>query len=502
MQLGAVGYAWHAPELVARADTRSWPLAVSALRQRIANEIADAAPGAAGAIAVALLTGLRGALPDHIWDDWAVAGIIHLLSISGLHMALVAGTVFFAVRIALALAPPLALRLPAKKLAALLALIGAFGYLLISGASVPAVRSFIMTALMLLAVMVDRNPFSMRLVAFAALVLLLLQPENLIGASFQMSFAAVVALIAVYETGAAKRPPGAHGLDWRLIMYVAGCALTTVVASAATTPFSIYHFSRFSTYGVVANLIAVPLSGIWIMPLGMLGILLIPFGLADFCFVLMAQGIEIIIAVAAFVADLPGASLAVQRPPLSALLLTVLGGLWLCLWRTAWRRLGLLGVAAGLLLMLLDEPPDLLIDARGQIIAVRLDDGRLALSPWERDGWITDGWLQSAGQEEAAPWPGDGEGRAGPLACDDYGCVVARSGQIVALARRPEALLDDCRRADLVVSYPRIEHCRNGTPMIGPEALRRSGGLAIWIEDDDLETLTVQEVRGERPWTR
>jgi competence protein ComEC len=502
MQLGAVGYAWHAPELVARADTRSWPLAVSALRQRIANEIAHAAPGAAGAIAVALLTGLRGALPDHIWDDWAVAGIIHLLSISGLHMALVAGTVFFAVRIALALAPPLALRLPAKKLAALLALIGAFGYLLISGASVPAVRSFIMTALMLLAVMVDRNPFSMRLVAFAALVLLLLQPENLIGASFQMSFAAVVALIAVYETGAAKRPPGAHGLDWRLIMYVAGCALTTVVASAATTPFSIYHFSRFSTYGVVANLIAVPLSGIWIMPLGMLGILLIPFGLADFCFVLMAQGIEIIIAVAAFVADLPGASLAVQRPPLSALLLTVLGGLWLCLWRTAWRRLGLLGVAAGLLLMLLDEPPDLLIDARGQIIAVRLDDGRLALSPWERDGWITDGWLQSAGQEEAAPWPGDGEGRAGPLACDDYGCVVARSGQIVALARRPEALLDDCRRADLVVSYPRIEHCRNGTPLIGPDALRRSGGLAIWIEDDDLETLTVQEVRGERPWTR
>jgi competence protein ComEC len=131
---------------------------------------------------------------------------------------------------------------------------------------------------------------------------------------------------------------------------------------------------------------------------------------------------------------------------------------------------------------------------------VRLDDGRLALSPWERDGWITDGWLQSAGQAQAAPWPGDGEGGAGPLACDDYGCVVARSGQIVALARRPEALLDDCRRADLVVSYPRIEQCRNGTPLIGPEALRRAGGLAIWIDDDDVRMLTVREVRGERPW--
>ncbi|MGH6920642.1 MAG: ComEC/Rec2 family competence protein [Geminicoccaceae bacterium] len=501
MQLGAVGYAWHAPDLVFRADSRSWSLAVSALRQSIASEITHAAPGAAGAVAVALLTGLRGALPEHIWDEWAVAGIIHLLSISGLHMALVAGTVFFAVRIALALAPPLALRLPAKKLAALLALIGAFGYLLISGASVPAVRSFIMTALMLLAVMVDRNPFSMRLVAFAALALLLLQPESLIGASFQMSFAAVVALIAVYETGAARHPNAAHGLDGRLFLYVAGCALTTIVASAATTPFSIYHFSRFSTYGIVANLIAVPLSAIWIMPLGMLGLLLIPFGLADLCFVLMAQGIEIIIAVAAFVADLPGAALDVAQPPLAALIVTVAGGLWLCLWRTPWRRLGLLGIALGCGLMLLARPPDILVDARGQIVAVRLDDGQLAISPWRRDSWITDGWLQTAGQDEAAPWPADGGGDE-DLRCDALGCIFSRGGQRIALARRPEALEEDCALADLVISYPRIEHCPNDTPLIGPAALWHAGGIALWIERDGIETRAVREVRGERPWVQ
>jgi competence protein ComEC len=501
MQLGAVGYAWDAPDLISRADSRSWSLAVSALRQSIAREITHAAPGAAGAVAVALLTGLRGALPEHIWDEWAVAGIIHLLSISGLHMALVAGTVFFTVRIALALAPPLALRLPAKKLAALLALIGAFGYLLISGASVPAVRSFIMTAIMLLAVMVDRNPFSMRLVAFAALVLLLLQPESLIGASFQMSFAAVAALIAVYETGAAKRRSGGHGLDGRLLLYVAGCALTTIVASAATTPFSIYHFSRFSTYGIVANLIAVPLSAIWIMPLGMLGLLLIPIGLADLCFVLMAQGIEIIIAVAAFVADLPGAALDVAQPPLAALIATVAGGLWLCLWRTPWRRLGVVGIALGCGLMLLARPPDVLVDARGQIVAVRLDDGRLAISPWKRDSWITDSWLQTAGQDEAAPWPADG-GDDQDLRCDALGCIVSRGGQRIALARRPEALEEDCALADLVVSYPRIERCPSGTPLIGPEALWRSGGLALWVEQGGIETVSVREVRGERPWVR
>jgi len=499
--LGAVGYALGDAQVLAHADRRSWSLGLAALRQTIAHEVAAAVPGAAGAIAVALLTGLRGALPDHIWDQWAIAGIAHLLAISGLHLGLVAGTLFFAVRIALALAPPLALRLPAKKLAALVALLGAFGYLLISGAPVPTQRAFAMTALALLAVMVDRNPFSMRLVAWAACAVLLLRPESLLGASFQMSFGAVIALIAAYETGVAKRPAGAGGLDQRLLIYVAGIALTTLVASAATTPFSIYHFSRFPTYGIVTNLIAVPLTGIWIMPWGMLGLLLIPVGLGGPCFVLMGQGIEVIIAAAAFVADLPGAALAVPRPPLAALVATVLGGLWLCLWRTAWRRFGLLGIALGLALMTLGQPPDLLIDARGQIVAVRLDDGSIAISPWQRDRWITDNWLQSAGQAKAAPWPADGL-REGPLACDALGCVLERHGGRVALARRPEAIDEDCHHVDLVVSYPRIERCPNGTPLIGPRALHRAGGLALWLEPKGIEILTVREVRGHRPWTR
>jgi competence protein ComEC len=284
-------------------------------------------------------------------------------------------------------------------------------------------------------------------------------------------------------------------------MYVAGVALTTLVASAATTPFSIYHFSRFPTYGIVTNLIAVPLTGIWIMPWGMLGLLMIPLGLDGPCFVLMGYGIEVIIAAATFVAQLPGAALAVPRPPLAALVATALGGLWLCLWRTSWRRLGLVGLVLGLLLTVLQQQPDLLIDARGQIVAVRLDDGRLALSPWKRDRWITDSWLQDAGQDQGAAWPESG-GAAGPLRCDALGCVLERDDQVVALAREPEALEEDCARAALVISYPRIERCPNGTPLIGPQALNRSGGLALWLDSAGIEMLTVREVRGERPWSR
>jgi competence protein ComEC len=502
MQLGAVGYGLDRPELLKPAQSRSWSLALSAFRQAIANEITAVVPGDAGAIAVALLTGLRGALSDQIWDEWAITGIAHLLSISGLHLAIVAGTLFFAVRIALALVPPLALRLPTKKTAALVALIGSFGYLLISGAPIPTQRSFIMTALMLLAVMVDRNPFSMRLVAFAAIVVLLREPDTLLGASFQMSFAAVLALIAVYETGVAKRPPGASSLGWRLLLYVAGVALTTVIASAATTPFSIYHFSRFPTYGIVTNLLAVPLSAVWIMPLGMLGLLLIPLGLAGPCFVLMGKGIEVIIVAAAFMADLPGAALDIPRPPAAALVATVVGGLWLCLWRTAWRRLGLIGIGLGIVLAATDQPPDLLVDGRGQIVAVRLDDGGLALSPWQRDSWITEQWLRSAGQTQAAPWPEVGQNADPGLRCDGLGCVVNRQGRVVALARKPEALEEDCALASLVISYPRVERCPNGTTLIGPQALRRSGGIALWFERAEIEILTVREVRGERPWVQ
>jgi competence protein ComEC len=500
--LGAVGYGLAAPELLSRADHRGWSLGLAALRQTIAHEITLAVPRTAGAIGVALLTGLRGALPDQIWDQWAVAGIAHLLSISGLHLALVAGTLFFAVRIALALAPPLALRLPTKKLAAVVALLGAFGYLLLSGAPVPTLRAFAMTGIGLVAIMVDRNPFSMRLIAWAAMVVLLLQPESLLGASFQMSFGAVVALIAVYETGLSRRPAEAAGLDWRLLMYVGGIALTTLVASAATTPFSIYHFSRFPTYGIVTNLIAVPVTGIWIMPWGMLGIVLIPMGLAGPCFALMGHGIELIVAAAAFVADLPGAALAVPRPPLAALVATTLGGLWLCLWRTSWRRLGLIGIALGLVLMPLGQPADILIDARGAIAGVRLVGGGVAISPWQRDRWITDNWLQSARQDHPADWPAAGQGGIGGFACDAMGCVLTRAGHTVALARRPEALEEDCRAADLVVSYPRVEFCPGGTPLVGPRALRHAGGLALWFEPSGVDMLSVRDARGERPWVR
>ncbi|MGI9503896.1 MAG: ComEC/Rec2 family competence protein, partial [Geminicoccaceae bacterium] len=442
-QLGAVGYSLGAVTILERDDSWSLVRTLATLRQRLAEHIADTVPGEAGAVATALMTGLRGAIPDHVWQDMQAAGMAHLLAISGLHLGLVAGTVFFAARVLMALIPPVALRWPTKKIAALVALTAAFIYLLLTGATVPTQRAFIMTALMLLAVMVDRNPFSMRLVAFAAFAVLLTQPESLIGASFQMSFAAVIALIAAYETGVGRMPAGAGGLDWRLLMYVAGVMLTTVIASIATAPLAIHHFGRLPTFSILANVVAVPLTAFWTMPAGLVGMILLPLGLAGFCFALMGFGIELMLAVAAWTADIPGAVLPVARPPSATLVLVLLGGLWLALWRTSWRRLGLVPVVLGVLLAAMHRQPDMLIDSRGMLMAVRLDDGQIALSPWKKDSWVTKGWLRGAGQVDPAPWPEDGQMQSQNLRCDPLGCILIRNGQQVALARTAAALPED-----------------------------------------------------------
>ena len=251
------------------------------LRQSITDRILTQLPGETGAVAAALMTGYQTAVPEPVMAAMRDSGLAHLLSISGLHIGLVAGLLFVGLRRALALIPPLALAHPIKKWAAGAALIGAFGYLLLSGAPVPTQRAFLMTGLMLVAVLLDRRAISMRSVAWAACAILLITPEALVGASLQMSFAAVVALVAAYEgtRDYRMRQRIGSGPLRRAGLYVAGIALTSVVATLATAPYSVFHFNRLALYGVVANVLAVPLTGLWVMPWAVAAFLLMPFGL-------------------------------------------------------------------------------------------------------------------------------------------------------------------------------------------------------------------------------
>lgn len=502
-RLGGVGFAYGTPEVVAGEADLS-PRLVSRLRFAIADRAERVIGGASGAVAAALLTGLRAAIPSDVWRHMQVAGLAHLLAISGLHMTLVAGTVFVVCRLLFSLWPAIALRVVPKKPAACLALLAAFAYLLLAGATVPTQRAFMMAGVALLAVLVDRNPISMRLLAYAALLVLVLSPESLLGPSFQMSFAAVVCLVAFYESRTrqpADAPPTKDPLRLGrlLVLYFLGVLLTTAIASLATTPFAAYHFQRVATYGALANLVAVPLTAFWIMPAGLLALLLMPFGLDGPVLGLMGAGIDLVLALAAFAETLPGAAVEISPWPPSSLVLIGAGGLWLCLWQRPWRKLGLVACGLGLLVALASRTPDLVIDRRGDIVVLRLDGTRHLLER-NRDNWVRDQLVGSVGGGETRPFESRADGR---LRCDNAGCVVTLdAGGPIVVALSAEAAVEDCRRAAFAILLEGAEACSDGTPSLGRRQLWRSAGAALYLQNGRIRVATVTQSTGDRPWAR
>ncbi len=495
--IGAVGWALGRPEPAAGPGEQGPELVLARLRARLAERFSEPLPGPAGAVAAALVTGVRAGLDAAIWRDFQLSGLAHLLSISGLHMSLVAGTVLLAGRWLFALVPAVAERWPARKPAALLALLAAAFYLVLSGASVPAQRAFLMVAVALVAILVDRDPFSMRLLAWAAVVVVLLRPEAVEGASFQLSFAAVSALIAVWEVAGRRLVTREGGILVRVLRYPAGVAATTLVASLATAPLTAFHFQTVAISGVVSNLLAVPLTTFWIMPAGLLAVLLVPFGLEEPAVRAMGTGVELLLATARWAAHLPGAAISVPLWPAAALAVLWAGGLWLALWRRPWRFLGLLALLPAAFLIARERPPDLVATPWLAQIAARAPEGARVLA-FERDELVEDALLRALG----GPAP---EGVAVGLRCDRAGCLLEQGGVQVTLARRPEALLEACREAGLVIARLGPERCPGGGPaeLLGPRALAATGGLALWLEPDGtIRRRAVAETRGRWPWVR
>ena len=419
-------------------------------------------------------------------------------------MGLVAGLVFFAVRAGLALLPSVALRYPIKKWAAAAAALGAFAYLFLAGATVPTQRAFLMLGLVLLGVGLDRSAVSMRLVAWAAFAILLLHPESLLSASFQMSFAAVTALVAAYEALRLKSLTrrGEMGLAGRAGLYLAGVALSSVVAILATAPFAVHHFNRLAWFGLAANLAAVPLTAFWIMPWALDAFLLMPLGWEAAALTPMGWGTEALIAVAETVAGWPGSATIVPLLPLWGLVLVALGGLWLCLWQRGWRVLGLAPVAAGLLTMTLHRPPDVLITGDGRLMAVREPHGELSLSSDRVARFSAGIWLRRAGQASASVWPTTGVAAGGWLRCDPLGCIYRAQGQVVALVRDGRALAEDCRVATVMVSLEPVprRRCPGPEVLVDRFDLWRNGAHALRLGPGAVDVESVRDHRGARPW--
>ncbi|WP_083762613.1 ComEC/Rec2 family competence protein [Parvibaculum lavamentivorans] len=506
--MGAVGFAYTLPEELSPPSGRDRAV-LADLRMRIGERIRSVVGGTSGAVAAALINGERASIPDDVSEDLRAAGIFHVLSISGLHMVLFAGSVFWVVRAALALWPSMALRYPIKKWAAAAALFGATFYLLISGAAIATQRAWIMISLMFLAILLDRPALTMRNVMLAALVILLWRPDSLIGASFQMSFAAVIALIAFYESSwmrswtSRPRATGLGALPALAGSYVLGIALTSIVAGAATGAIAAYHFNRIALYGLAGNMAAMPLVGIVVMPMALLSLLLMPFGLDGPALWAMGKGVEGMLLVAHEVASWNGADRLVPEAPLGALLLVVLGSLWLALWREKWRFAGIVPMVAGLALWGAASRPDVLIDRDAALFAVRTANGSLALTS-SRPAYAAEQWLRH-----------DGDGRrpreaskSEALACDRHGCIYKEEGRpVIAFAGTLDAVVEDCAKADIVIakiSVPyRIRRECDARLLLDYFSFWRNGATALtFTESGGIDVTTSLAARGNRPWVQ
>ncbi len=502
-RLGAVGFALGRPRLVEQVHTNGYgdrlSIWIAGARQLLGQRIRDAVGDGNAGIAVALMTGDRSGIDLRTWEQLRNSGLAHLMAISGLHMGLIAGWLFFFVRLLLVLPRRVALKRPIKKWAAIVAFLGAFIYLVITGATVPTQRAFVMIAIVLLAIIFDRAPVSMRLVAVAAMVVLLAAPESLLSASFQMSFAAVVALIAIYEAVAPRLGIWRRGAPWwrRGLLYLAGVALTTLVASSATAPFALYLFNQIALLGIAANLIAVPVMAFLVMPSALIAYLMIPFGLEWLPLMIMDLAIDVVMAAAEMVASRPYAVFRYPTPPTIFLVLIVLGGLWLCLWHGRWRYLGMLAIAVGIGSAGAARVPDIFAESSGKLVAVRDPDGGLRLSSNRRSTRVAREWYRKAGLRV----PTAGQHRQ--LRCDTIGCTANVKGRLLVYLFDGQGFEEDCPIADIIVSaIPVRGNCIGPKIVIGRFDLWREGAHAIYLDGEAFRSEAASETRGQRPWVR
>ncbi len=526
--IGAVGFAVSPPAVDRAAPkTRRQRIAahVEMMRVSLARRILDAAPGDGGAIVAAVVTGKREAISYRAEAALRDSGLAHLLAISGLHMGLAAGLIFFCVRLGLALIEPLALRFPIKKWAAAAALASGVFYLVLSGGGWSARRAFIMTAIMLVAILIDRRALSLRNVAAAAIVILLTTPEALFQPGFQMSFAAVAALIAAYEAWR-DRDRGAPEQERRFTMagrakrYAAGLAATDLIAALATAPYALYHFNRAAVYSLPANIAAMPLMGFWIMPAAVAGLCLAPFGADVPAWRAAAAGMEVVLAIATEVSGWRGAVSVTPQWPLGALLVLTLGGLWLCLARAPWRLGGLAAVPLAATLTAGAPPADIYVAASGDNAGVvtrgvmgaalaeapRLDGPGAAVAVYStrRNAFAAAMWTEAAGLDPMRAPP---EAMADRFSCDGSGCAGALPrGVVFSVIEARAALAEDCARADLVIAFfPVDEAARRAckADLIDRRAVWRRGAHAVSIDEEGALTIrNAMEFRGQRPWTR
>lgn len=478
---------------------------IGGLQRALSAHVRERLDGPAGSIAAAFASGDRGAIAESDEEAMRDSGLTHLLSISGLHVsAIIAAAYLLAIKL-LALWPWLALRVRLPVVAAGVGAAAGIGYTLLTGAEVPTVRSCAAAVLVLIALALGREPLSMRMVAVAAGFVLLLWPESLVGPSFQMSFCAVLAIVALHNSAPIQRFLAAREESWggRLGRRLAMLLLTGLVIEIALMPIVLFHFHRAGIYGALANMIAIPLVTFISMPMIALALLFDTVGAGAPLWWAVGQSLELLLWIAHVTADQPGAVKLMPQMGPGPMVLFVIGGLWLALWRGRKRLLGLVpaGIATGMLAF--TPTPDVLVSGDGRHVGL-VEQGRLIMLREGRSDYARENLLELAGMEgepaTITDWP-DAE-------CSRDFCVLTleRAGRPwhVMMARsrariEERALAAACERADIVIAdrwLPRS--CQPLWLKVDRKFLGQSGGLALYLEQERFTS--VAESEGQHGW--
>ncbi len=481
-RLGAVGYSRVPLMGVAPPQDGQAGLRVFRIRMAASARIQQALLGDTGGFAAAITTGDRSAISRDALEALRASNLAHLLAISGLHMGLLSALVFAALRVLLALHPGVALRWPTKGIAAVGALIAAAGYLALSGGNVATQRAFIMVAVALAALIIGRRALSLRAVAVAAIIVLAWRPEALMGPGFQMSFAATTALVAVF--GWLRNIERDFLPRWAKPIFAT--VVSSAVAGLATAPIAAAHFNAVAHYGLIANLMSVPLMGILVMPAAILSLVLAPLGLEWIGLWIMGLGLDWILSVAHFIAGLENARGYVMGPGPWVLPLLAMGFLIMILWRGRLRFAGPVMMMLAFVLWHGASRPDVLVSDTGTLVGRMTDAGR-ALSKAKGAGFVARNWLEN-----------DGTGRSQRAAAELW-----REGPIIhASGKRATARIVSCAAGQVVVTSAEADHLR-GQPclLFDPQTLKRTGSVALWAQEDGWRIVTARDLAGDRLWT-
>ncbi len=502
-EIGAVGYALDRPVIITQ-QKNGLTYALRQIRHEVSRQIVIQSPKNTIGFLLAVMVGEKSYLKPIIQEKMRASGLAHLLAISGLHMVMIGGLVFFAIRLAMSCFPVLALNYPIKKIAAVIAIISLSFYLLMSGMSVSAVRAYLMITLVFIAVCFDRTAISLRNLAFAAIAILLFAPESLFTASFQMSFSAVFCLICLYEKIGGKflTFQGQAPLIAKPFIYLAGITMTSLIASAATAPFAIYHFGQFAFAGIVTNLVAVPLMGFWVMPWVLVSFILLPFGLAGFSLTLAGEGVVLIQHLAAWGADFPLAQMKVSAIAPYALTAFSIAVIWFFIPRTKLKYGAIAALVFAVIFQLNHRLPDILISDSTNLILYNFENETPVVNTFTRDRFDRGRWQEMYGVKEFRRLASAQKDPETGISCDTLGCVWRRRHLKIVYSTHTLSHVQDCHRADILISQsPLPRDCPNPKVKLGWFDFWRMGAHAIYFDEKEtVDVRSVNGVRGDRPW--